>query len=85
MQNVCVFVCMEACAHPDTPYAIVSAHARTRVRVCVLQLHLSSASSPSFIILQHKVLPQHYRNSCFFQTATENGLLPGTQRHLKRV
>lgn len=48
---------------------------------CMLQLHLSSASSPSFIILQHKVLPQRYRNSCFFQAATENGLLPSTQRH----
>lgn len=49
--------------------------------LCALQLHLSSASSPSFIMRQHKMLPQCYRNSCFFQTAAENGLPAATQRH----
>lgn len=44
--------------------------------VRVLQLQPGSIASPSFIILQHKVLPQPYRNSCFFQAATENRLLP---------
>lgn len=47
-----------------------------RMRACVLQLQPGSIASPSFIILQHKVLPQPYRNSCFFQAATENRLLP---------
>lgn len=46
------------------------------VYACVLQLRPGSIASPSFIILQHKVLPQPYRNSCFFQAATENRLLP---------